>query len=91
MKITLEKDQHRAAAYDGEQEIGECTYSPSETIWIIDHTGVEKDYQNQGIARQLVEAVVNGAREAKVQVMATCPYALRLFRETDEFDDVVKK
>lgn len=91
MRIMFEDENNRAVAKDDEIEIGESTFSRSEGIWIIDHTEVADEYGGQGIAKQLVEKIVENAREKNVKLMATCPYALKLFNSTDKYDDVVKK
>ncbi|MDQ0508435.1 Acetyltransferase (GNAT) family [Aedoeadaptatus ivorii] len=91
MDIRFDESAHRAYALDGDKEIGESTYSPSEKYWIIDHTEVDKAYGGQGIAKKLVDAVVDAARERGTKIMATCPYALKLFQSSDAYDDVLYK
>ena len=51
IKIIFEPAQNRAAAYDGDKNIGEATYTNSDSTWTLDHTFVDKDYGGQGIAR----------------------------------------
>lgn len=91
VKIIFEADKNRAAAYDGDKEIGECTFSKSEKIWIIDHTLVDENYRGQNIAAQLVDAVVEEARKAEVKILPLCPYAKRRFGEDEKYADVWKK
>ncbi|WP_242826675.1 GNAT family N-acetyltransferase [Levyella massiliensis] len=67
IKIQYEEDKNRAAAYDGETEIGESTYSPSEDMWIIDHTLVDATYGGKGIAGKLVAKLVEKAREKDIK------------------------
>lgn len=55
VKVVFEPEKFRAAAYDGNKIVGECTYSNSEKIWIIDHTQVADGYSGQGIAARLVK------------------------------------
>ncbi|MDO5685961.1 MAG: GNAT family N-acetyltransferase [Neisseria sp.] len=87
--IIFNIDQKRAYALDGETEIGEATFSVSPNLWIIDHTWVNDDYRGQGIAKKLVEKIVEAARQAEVKITATCVYAQKLFLSTSSYDDVV--
>ena len=89
IKIVYEPDQNRSAAYDGEKNIGESTYSKSETIWIIDHTTVDEKYGGQGIAGQLVAEIVEQARKHQVKIMPLCPFAKKEFSRKPEYADVL--
>ena len=75
ISIVFEPENHRAAVYGGDKLVGVCNTSPSQTVWIIDHTEVDPAYNGQGIAAKLVKAVVDAAREAKVKIVPLCPYA----------------
>lgn len=88
INIIHEPENQRAAAYDGEKNIGEATYSKSDKIWIIDHTFVDKSYGGQGIAAKLVDEVVRQARANNVKINPLCPYAKRLFEKTKEYADI---
>ena len=88
-KIVFEPDNTRSAAYDDEKNIGECSYSKSEKIWIIDHTEVDENYGGQGIAGQLVAEVVEQAREHQVKIMPLCPFAKKEFSRKPEYADVL--
>lgn len=81
IEVRFEEDKQRAALYDGTKEIGACTFSQSEKIWIIDHTLVSSEYGGQGLARKLVDAVIDAAKERGVKIAATCPYALKVLTE----------
>lgn len=87
--LKMELHNKRAAAYDGETLIGECTFSPSPTTWIIDHTMVDGNYRGQGIANKLVKLVADAAREAGVKVMPLCPFAKKEFERVPEYADLL--
>ena len=89
IEYVFDKDDNRSVAIDGDKLVGESVFSDAGNIWIIDHTIVAEQYEGQGIAKKLVEMVVDEARKAKLKLMATCPYALKLFRSTDIYDDVL--
>ena len=42
------------------------------------HTGVSKEYQGQGIARKLVENVIENAKKYHKNIVAECSYAKRI-------------
>ncbi|MDY5842630.1 MAG: GNAT family N-acetyltransferase [Peptoniphilaceae bacterium] len=91
ISIRYESEKKRAAAYDGEKEVGESTYSASDTIWIIDHTLVDPGYGGQGIAGKLVARIVEEARAQNKKILPLCPFAKREFEKKDEYQDVLLK
>lgn len=91
IKIQYEEDKNRAAAYDGETEIGESAYSPSEDMWIIDHTLVDATYGGKGIAGKLVAKLVEKAREKDVKILPRCTFAKREFEKNAAYRDILKK
>lgn len=86
--IIFEAERNRAAAYDNGKEIGESTFSPSATMWIIDHTLVEEGYGGQGIAGRLVATIVENARTAGVNILPLCPFAKAKFDKNAEYADI---
>lgn len=88
IKNVHEADKNRAAAYDGDKNIGESTYSPSDKFWIIDHTLVDENYGGQGIAGQLVAEIVKQARERGLKIMPLCPFAKKEFDRRPEYADI---
>ena len=89
VRVVLEPHYNRAAAYDGDQLIGECEVSVSPNIWIISHTGVRPAYEGRGIAKRLVLKVIEEARARKVKIVPLCPYANRMMTGKDEYKDVL--
>lgn len=89
VNIVHEAHEKRAAAYDGDQVVGESTYSTSEGLWIIDHTQVDDNYRGQNIAARLVEELVNRAREQGIKIMPLCPFAKKEFETKAQYRDVL--
>ena len=50
-------------------------------MWNIVHTEVNNEYQGQGIARKLVECVIEEAKEKTKKVIAECSYAKRILEK----------
>ena len=91
MEIKFDEKGHRAVALVDGKQIGECTFSRATGLWIIDHTKVDEEYEGQGIGKKLVDKVVEEARKKGIKLMATCPFALKLFQTSKEYEDVYKK
>ena len=67
----------------------ELTYSrASDTLIIIDHTGVPDAYRGQNMGLALVEHAVQEAREKGYRILPLCPFAASQFRRHPEWSDV---
>ena len=90
IRIVFEEASQQAFAYDGEKPIGECQYDVDSTgKWIIVHTGVRPEYNGRGIAKRLVESVIEVAREHGTKIIPLCSYAQHLMIGNDEYRDVL--
>lgn len=90
--IKKEPEQNRAAAYDGEKQVGICTYViDRENVWTLDHTVVDPAYGGKGIAGALVAAVADMARAAQTKIIPQCSYAAAVFARKSEYGDVWEK
>jgi predicted GNAT family acetyltransferase len=70
--------------------VGELTYQrPTSERMIIDHTRVFEGFEWQGIARQLVMAAVDFARQNNRTIIPVCSYARKVLTQTDEYKDVL--
>ena len=89
VSIVFEANSERSAAYVECNLIGECEFEVSGTKWIITHTGVRPNYKGQGIAKLLVECVIEEARKNQVKVLPICSYAKKMMIEKEEYKDVL--
>lgn len=79
IRIVFEESKQQTAAYDGEKQIGECQFvADGESQWTITHTGVRPEYGGRGIAKQLVERVIEEAQARGVHIVPVCSYAKRV-------------
>lgn len=71
---------------DGE-ELAWITFPSNEsgTVWDINHTFVDPSLRGQGIANQLLAEVVRLATEQQVGLKPTCPFAIKVFAHTPEY------
>ena len=78
IEIKFYKNQKQSIAYDNYMKIGECNYIEKGEIWNIVHTEVDKLYQGQGIAKKLVENVIENSKNFNKIIIADCSYAKKL-------------
>lgn len=78
IEIKFVKEQNKSIVYDGNNQIGECSFIEYGEEWNIVHTEVSNLYQGQGIARKLVESVIENALKNGKTVVAECSYAKKI-------------
>lgn len=70
---------------DAEHAIAGITFVPTgEDKMIIDHTYVSETLKGQGIGNQLVNKVVEFARQENKKIIPLCPFAKRVMTKTDD-------
>lgn len=76
IKIEYKGKEHQSIAYDNDMKIGECVYEANaNNVWNIIHTEVDSAYQGQGIAKKLVESIIENAKKENKKLIASCSYA----------------
>lgn len=74
---------------DNGDKITELTYNITDSnLIVIDHTETKMGYEHQGYASELLEYVVNWARENQIKIEPLCPFAEIKFDENPEYADV---
>ena len=81
IEIKFDKDKRQSIAYDNNIKIGECDYIETERCWDIIHTEVDNLYQGQGIARRLVENIIENAQKYNKHLIAQCSYAKKVIEK----------
>ena len=81
IKIVFKREEKRSIAYDLDKQIGECDFEEINDTWNITHTEVDSDYQGQGIARKLVENVIENSQKYNKKITATCSYARKIIEK----------
>lgn len=81
IELKFLKNENKVIAYDDKKKIGECEFIVMNNIWNIVHTQVDKEYQGQKIARNLVELVVEKAKENNKEIIAECSYAKKIINK----------
>ncbi|TCN27097.1 GNAT family N-acetyltransferase [Mesobacillus foraminis] len=76
---------------EGGRQLAEITYTPvDENTLSIDHTYVSEELRGQGIAKQLVEKVIDKARGENKKIIPICSYAQTLLKDNKNYEDVLK-
>lgn len=90
IKIEDNGKKGRFVIFKDEVEAGEMTFTwAGEDKFIIDHTGVIEEFGGLGLAKKLVLAGVEFARENKVKIIPLCPYAKSQFDRNQTLRDVL--
>ena len=79
--VTMDAENSRSLAFDGDQQIGECEYDKADGDFCIYHTAVREEYKGKGIARRLVYKVIEQAERECMNITATCSYAKKVLQE----------
>ena len=88
ISIIYQKEQQRSLALSDGQEIGECDYEVRDGKWAIVHTIVSPAFGGRGIAKNLVNKLVDEARKEGIKIIPICSYAKKLF-EKEEYQDIL--
>ena len=86
---TKDGEQGLFTAQQGGQKAGEVSYftSGADTI-VLNHTEVTDAFQGQNLGKQLVDQVVDYARQHNLKIVPQCSYAHKLFEKHDRYADV---
>ncbi|CAM4516068.1 hypothetical protein FHS16_003255 [Paenibacillus endophyticus] len=69
--------------------IGEITFTMVDVdTWVIDHTHVDGEYRGRDLGKQLLDFVVEEAREKGRKIVPSCSYALAQFKRHPSYADV---
>ncbi len=71
--------------------VGELTYQRvGEKLVILDHTFVDESLRGQGLARELLDAIVAWARATQTRIRPACSYAVAVFARDKSIADVLE-
>ncbi|MCD7969788.1 MAG: N-acetyltransferase [Alistipes sp.] len=84
------ESKYFTAIEDG-REVGEASYYLSPGKLTITHVGVDYEHRGTGLAKKLVFAAADYARENGLTVVPICSYARSVFRRYPELSDVLDR
>lgn len=72
------------------QRVAEISYVwQGQNIIIANHTWVDHSLRGQGAAREMLDCLVDFARNKQLKIQATCSYVVVMFKREKSFADVV--
>ena len=74
-----------------EESLAKMEFVYNGDVITIDHTFVSEQLRGQNVGRQLLEKIVNLARETNKKIVPICPYAKAELNKNDKYLDVLKK
>lgn len=90
VKLTLNEKGHGAFyIMNGQERIGEMDISIQGDSLTVYHTEVMPEAEGKGLAKQMLQTMVDHARKNKLQVIPLCPYVQAQFkRHPEEYADI---
>jgi predicted GNAT family acetyltransferase len=92
MEIKFKIDDRQRGSFfieEGGNQIAELDFELEGNVMNAYHTGVRKEYEGQGIAGKLFDALIVYAREHGYKIIPTCSYILAKFRRhPEDFEDI---
>ena len=91
MSIEYQASKHGGVFFQQQngQRVAEITYQwRDEQTIVADHTWVDGRLRGQGVARQMLDALVAFAREKQLKIVPLCSYVDVMFRRDQSFSDV---
>ena len=64
-------------------------YTRSDNTISVDHTYTPEEFRGQGLAKKLMLAVVEYAKNNKLKIIPNCSYAQYFFQKNPEFKDLI--
>ncbi|MVP01289.1 GNAT family N-acetyltransferase [Paenibacillus lutrae] len=88
-EVSVQKQGNSYVLTGREGKVGEITYQMVDVgTWVIDHTYIDPRYRGHNLARQLLNMVVDEAREKGRKIIPSCSFALEQFEQNPEYADV---
>ncbi|HET8839323.1 MAG TPA: GNAT family N-acetyltransferase [Flavobacteriaceae bacterium] len=88
--IKHEENEGRGTFYmsDDNGIVSELTYELRNGTMAVDHTETRDNLKGQGLASQVLDFVVNYARENRLKIRPICPFVKTKFNEIPSYNDV---
>ena len=89
-KMEFEKSSHRIFKEEKGHILAEITYVQTEDNKVIaNHTYVDPSLRGQGVAEELVDALVDEMKKEGKKIVPLCPYVVTLFeRKPEKYKDI---
>ena len=91
MEFTYRDKGNNYGAFEYElngERVAEITWILSDGVMNMDHTYVSDVLRGQGVAKKLLDAAADYARENNLKMNAICSYVVSAFEKSDAYDDL---
>ncbi|TDM12087.1 N-acetyltransferase [Macrococcus lamae] len=89
--MEIKQGENRFFIGEGSAFKAEITFIQQNDTLVIDHTFVDPSLRGEGIAKQLVNKVVDYARQENKKILPVCSYARVVMERDKSMHDVLKK
>lgn len=91
--MDIKYEEGRFYIEDNETLVGEITFMPvkDDPTIAIDHTYVNDKYRGLGVARKLLDSVINYAKDNELKIYPLCSYARSVFDKEKDIRDILNK
>jgi uncharacterized protein len=90
VQIVETENKGRAIMGSPDSPLAEMTFSKAgPQLIIIDHTDVTEQLKGKNAGRQLLNALVQKAREQQIKILPLCPFAKSVFDKDPSIRDVL--
>lgn len=86
--VELGQDEFAFRNEDNGTVNAEITWTQMADVMVVEHTFVNENMRNQGLAKKLVDRAVDYARENEYKIEPVCSYVATVFERYDEYEDV---
>ena len=95
MDVQLKLNEKGHGAFfimEKEEQLGEMVISIADNALTVYHTEVDPKAEGRGLAKQMLDTMVQYARDHQLKVIPLCPYVLAQFkRHPKEYADLYQK
>ncbi|WP_274308373.1 GNAT family N-acetyltransferase [Solibacillus daqui] len=91
MEFTYRDKGNNYGAFEYElngERVAEITWILRDGVMNMDHTYVSDVLRGQGVAKKLLDAAADYARENNLKMNAICSYVVSAFEKSDTYDDL---
>ena len=86
MSLMIVFEGSRTACYDSGEFVGECAFVENDGKWELNRTFVKKSHEGRGIAKLLLDELLENARKNGVKIIPTCSYVAKVTRRESYAD-----
>ncbi|WP_017549356.1 GNAT family N-acetyltransferase [Salinicoccus carnicancri] len=83
----LKKEDGKLFLEEEHNIIAELIYEEHDDYYDVTSTFTDPEYRNRGLAKDLVDEIVEMARDNDKKIQPTCPYVAAAIKD-DSYDDV---